>query len=384
MAQYTTQKSRQTARLIVSASDTDANMLWATGMFAPDPFVFIQARGKRYLVMSDLEVDRAREEARVDVVLPQRDYVRRLQSRGIEFPSMSDVIAAVFRDLGIRSARVPSDFPLGLADQLRDRGFALPVQANPFWPEREIKRKDEVASIRASLRAAEAGLAAGIEALKRTRITRDGGLDLDGTRLTSEMLRSVINTTIMSRGYVPSHTIVASGEQAVDPHNQGSGRIRAHTPIIIDIFPRSQSTGYFGDMTRTVVRGKASEPLKRAYSAVAEAQQLCFRQIRSRASAYRIHNNVLDHFRRKGFPTGLQDGRMQGFFHGTGHGLGLDIHEAPAFGLRARNRLRKDHVVTVEPGLYYSGMGGVRLEDVVVVTEAGCRNLVRFPKYLEV
>lgn len=384
MAQYSTRKTGSTARLIIAASDTDANLLWATGMFAPDPFIFVMKGSKRYLVMSDLEIDRARAQATVDFVLAQSDYVRRLREAGTEFPSTGQVVGLVLEELGVRTVLVPADFPLGVADELRAEGFKLTVQRNPFWPEREIKRTDEIGHIRASLRAAEAGLAAGIETLKRTRISRDGYLHLGAGRLTSEKLRSVINTTIMAEGFVPSHTIVASGDQAVDPHNEGSGPIRAHTSIIMDIFPRSQTTGYFGDMTRTVVRGRASDRLKQAYKAVADAQQLCFKQIKANANAYKIHQSVLDLFVKRGFETGVREGRMQGFFHGTGHGLGLDIHEAPPFGLRARNRFRKNHVVTVEPGLYYAGMGGVRLEDVVVVTETGCRNLVRFPKFLEV
>ncbi len=372
------------ARLIYSASDTDSNMLWATRFFAPDPFIFIQKRGKRYLVMSDLEIDRARSEAEVDQVLPYSDYVRRIQKDGVAFPSAAQVIAEIFKELKIRTIEVPGTFPVGLADQLRSMKIRVQPAADPFWPDRELKSAEEVRSITNSLRAAEIGIEAGIDAVRRTEIRPDGYLYLDGTRLTSEILRTVIDTTIMAQGYVPSHSIVASGNQCVDPHNQGSGPIRANSSIIMDIFPRSQKTGYFGDITRTVVRGRASDRLKHAYKCVEEGQQIGFRRIRNGAKAYDIHQEILAYFAKEGFPTGLNGGRMQGFFHGTGHGLGLDIHEAPGFGSRSKNTLRTGHVVTVEPGLYYQGMGGVRLEDVVVVTEKGCRNLVKIPKVLEV
>ncbi len=384
MAQYTTASGPTNTRLIVAASDTDANLLWATRMFAPDPFIFFMKSGRRYVVMNDLEVDRAREQATVDHVLARSQYVALLRSQGIQFPTTAQVISEVFKNLKIRKARVPWNFPVSLADELRGLGIALTVETGTFWNQREIKTREEIRNIRDSLRAAEAGMAAGITALRRTRVSANGFLELDGTRLTSEILKAIINTTIMERGCVPSHTIVSSGQQAVDPHNEGSGPIRAHTSIIIDIFPRSQKSGYFGDMTRTVVRGQASERLKHAYHAVREAQKIGFRKIRPRASAYKLHQDILSYFRSQGFETGLREGRMQGFFHGTGHGLGLDIHEAPFFGLIARNRFRKNQVVTVEPGLYYSGMGGVRLEDVVVVTDTGCKNLVRFPKFLEI
>jgi Xaa-Pro aminopeptidase len=225
---------------------------------------------------------------------------------------------------------------------------------------------------------------AGIDAVRRTKIRKNGYLYLDGPQLTSEILKRIIDTTIMAQGYVPSHTIAASGDQCVDPHNRGSGPIRANTSIIMDIFPRSQSTGYFGDITRTIVRGRATDRLKQAYHCVAQGQEIGFRRIRDNANAYDIHFEIVNYFNREGFPTGSVNGRMQGFFHGTGHGLGLDIHEAPSFGLRGRNVLRAGNVVTVEPGLYYQGMGGVRLEDVVVVTKTGCENLVQIPKFLEV
>ena len=376
--------TRLDARLIYSASESDANMLWATRFFAPDPFTFIEKRGKRYLVISDLEIDRARSQATVDKVFAYSLFVERLQKNGAAFPTTSEVLREAFKDLNIRSAEVPSTFPLGLADQLRKFKIRIQARPDPFWPDRELKTQKEVRYISESLRAAEEGMEAGIDAVRRSEIRKDGYLYLDGTLLTSEILKRIINTTIMAQGYVPSHTIVASGEHCVDPHNQGSGPIRANTSIIMDIFPRSQKTGYFGDITRTVVRGRASERLKHAYRCVEEGQNIGFRRIRNGANAYDIHNEITDYFTREGFPTGPVNGRMQGFFHGTGHGLGLDIHEAPGINKRHKSTLRTGNVVTVEPGLYYEGMGGVRLEDVVVVTAKGNKNLVQIPKVLEV
>jgi len=372
------------ARLIYSASEVDANMLWATRFFAPDPFIFIEKRRKRYLVMSDLEMDRAKSQARVDAVLSYSKYVRRRQKNGVQFPAAAEVLQEVLRDLNVQSLEVPAAFPVGLADQLRRMKIRVHVKTDPFWPDREVKTKEEIRFISDSLRAAEMGIEAGIDAIRRTEIRKDGYLYLDGTRLTSEILKSVINTVIMAEGYVPSHTIVASGNQCVDPHHQGSGPIRAHTSIIMDIFPRSQRTGYFGDITRTVVRGRAAERLKHAYTCVQQGQEIGFRRIRDGANAFDIHQAILDYFTSQGFPTGPSGGRMQGFFHGTGHGLGLDIHEAPGINTRNKNVLHSGNVVTVEPGLYYEGLGGVRLEDVVVITKTGCKNLVQLPKILEV
>src|SRR5438105_916111 len=376
--------TRTDARLIYSASESDANMLWATRFFAPDPFIYIQKRGRTYLVMNDLEINRAKSQARVDKVLSYSEYAKRWQQRGIQFPAAAQILLEVFKDLRIKSLEAPSTFPLGLADHLRKLGISVRAGSDPFWPEREFKTEDEVRFIGDSLRAAEMGMEAGIAAVRRSEIRKNGYLYLDGTRLTSEILKRSINTTIMAQGYVPSHTIVAAGDQCVDPPNEGSGPIRANTSIIMDIFPRSQKTGYFGDITRTVVRGHASERLKHAYHCVAQGQEIAFKRIRDGANAYDIHNEILNYFKAEGFDTGMVKGRMQGFFHGTGHGLGLDIHESPSFGLRNKNALRRRNVVTVEPGLYYEGMGGVRLEDVVMVTKTGCKNLVDIPKHLEV
>jgi Xaa-Pro aminopeptidase len=293
------------------------------------------------------------------------------------------VIEAVLRELGLRRVVVPRRFPLGLAEELRRRGLRLRVRPDPFWPEREVKRRDEVRAIVEALRAAEAGLEAGIAALSSCRVGRDGWLRRDGRRFTAEDLRAAVNTRIMAEGCVPAHTICAPGDQAVDPHEEGRGPIRAHAPVVMDIFPRSERSGYFGDLTRTVVRGRASERLKEVYALVHEGVRLGHRRVRPGADGMAIHKAIQELFESRGYRTGEQDGRMQGFFHGTGHGLGLEIHEAPSIGKRP-STLRAGHVVTVEPGLYYLGLGGVRIEDVVLVTATGSRNLTRVPKRLEI
>jgi Xaa-Pro aminopeptidase len=169
----------------------------------------------------------------------------------------------------------------------------------------------------------------------------------------------------------------------VDPHEEGHGPIRAHQPVVMDIFPRSERTGYFGDLTRTVVRGRASERLKEVYALVHEGVRLGHRRVRDGAEGQAIHGEIQALFESRGYPTGRRDGRMQGFFHGTGHGLGLEIHEPPSIGQRPCT-LRAGHLVTVEPGLYYLGLGGVRIEDVALVTSTGSRNLTRAPYVLEV
>jgi Xaa-Pro aminopeptidase len=378
----TSRRKRASTRLIYAASETDADLLYATGFFAPDPFLFVQAGRRRALVMSDLEMDRARRQARAGRVVSWSRVARDVESRG-GAATTAAVVSRVVRDLGVRGVEVPHSFPLGLARALERLGLRVRVAGEPFWPERELKRPDEVRAIQASLRAAEAGLEAGIAVLRTCRVGRDGFLRRSGRRFTAEELRGVINGRVLSAGCLPSHTICAPGDQAVDPHEEGHGPLRAHTPIVIDIFPRSQGTGYFGDLTRTVVRGRASERLKEVYALVGEGVQLGHRRIRDGADGQKIHQEIQALFEQRGFRTGKQKGRMQGFFHGTGHGLGLEIHEAPSISKRS-SILRAGHVVTVEPGLYYLGLGGVRIEDVALVKRSGSRNLTRVPKVLEV
>jgi Xaa-Pro aminopeptidase len=376
-----TRPRRPSARLLFAASETEADMLYPTGFFAPDPFLFIQKGRRKILVMSDLEMDRARRQARVDRVMSWSKIAAPLEKNGKK-PATADVIAATLTKVGLKRVDVPASFPLGLAMELDERGIRLDLVADPFWPEREVKRPDEVRAIEASLRAAEAGLQAGIEALKSCRI-RKGWLMRDGRRFTAEDLRSVINTRVMAEGCVPAHTICAPGDQAVDPHDEGHGPIRAHTPIIMDIFPRSEKTGYFGDLTRTVVRGKASFALHELYAIVHAGVRLGHRRVREGVQGLDVHKEIQDLFVRQGYKTGVQKGRMQGFFHGTGHGVGLQIHEAPSIGKRPCV-LQAGHVVTIEPGLYYLGLGGVRIEDMALVRTRDSRCLTRVPKQLEI
>ncbi|TMA56301.1 MAG: M24 family metallopeptidase [Deltaproteobacteria bacterium] len=371
------------ALLLVTASEGDANMLYAVGFFVPDPFIFFEHKNIKFVVMSDLEIDRAKKQAHVDRVLSLSLYQRKLRKLGKAPAGMIDILDLLFRERGIRSLIVPANFSALLTDQLRAKGFSVQIKRDTFWAEREAKNRVEVQQITESLRVARLGLEAGIRMLKRTQTKRDGYLYLNGTRLTSEMLKTAVNTTIMAQGWLPSHTIISSGNQCVDPHHEGSGPIKANTSIIFDIFPRSQRNGYFGDLSRTVVRGRASDKLKEIYATVQAGQNIGYEQIRDGVNGKEVHQNILVLFESRGFHTGRINGRMQGFFHGTGHGLGLDIHEPPRIA-PVDAILRTGHVVTVEPGLYYLGVGGVRLEDVVVVSAKGNRNLTDCPQFLEI
>lgn len=370
--------------LMVADSEHDANMLYAVGMFVPDPFIYLRVHGRESIVLNDLEIDRARRSVPHCRVMSLKRYQDRLRRTGIKSPGLAQVIREILREKRVRGVTVPSNFPLGLATELQ--GLRVSVKARPgsFFPERERKSAAEVKKISAALVIAEVGMAEGMQVLRATKIGRDRRLLYNNLPLTSEKLRSVIDTAVLQASGLPANTIVAGGRQGCDPHERGSGPLHANEPIILDIFPRSQQTGYFGDISRTVVRGRASEGVRRLYDTVLRGQQLAFRKVKADLPTREVHCAVQEFFTRQGYKTGRHAGRLEGFFHGTGHGLGLEIHEAPRMGEASPGKLRAGHVVTVEPGLYYSELGGVRLEDVVLVTNNGARNLTRFEKVLEI
>jgi Xaa-Pro aminopeptidase len=370
--------------LIVADSDRDADMLYAVGMFVPDPFIYLRLCGRCCVVMSDLEIDRARDEAKGCKIISWSRCVKQMERAGEKKITTARVIRFLLRQKRITKLAVPASFPLGLAEDLRALKVKVKVKRGAFFPERARKSAEEVKRISGALMMAEVGLAEGMQALKNSKVGPGRKLVYRNNPLTSEKLRAIIGTAILQAGGVANHTIVAGGDQACDPHNIGSGRLRAGEPIIIDVFPRSQRTGYFGDITRTVVKGRASEAVRKLYDTVERAQDVAFDEMRHQASAADIHRKVQDLFAGEGYKTGRANGRMQGFFHGTGHGVGMEIHEAPRIGANSKDKLLSGHVVTIEPGLYYPGLGGVRLEDMALVTGNGPRNLTKFEKVLEV
>lgn len=368
--------------LIMAASEHDANLYYTTRFLAPDDFCFIQIRGKKHLLMSDLEVDRAKSTASVDQVHSLSKLAKAYQEKYENRGTYLDLVSEFAQNEKVKDFFIPANFPVSFADALRERGFKLEVRKNPFFAERVIKTKEEVKAVTQAIRFTEIAIGEAIKALKKT-VIKKGKLYLHGKIFTSEDLKKIINVSLMQNDCIAANSIVACGLQGVDPHDQGSGPLYANQSIIMDIFPRHAGTRYYADISRTVVRGKASPKLKKMYAAVIEAQNYAFKNLRPGVDASVLHQNIQKRFEELGFKTGIQNGRMQGFFHGTGHGLGLDIHEEPRFG-GVKEILKEGQIVTVEPGLYYEDAGGIRIEDDVLMTKTGCQNLVKFPKVLEI
>ena len=374
-------KENDVTRLIVAASESDPDMLYATRFFAPDAFIFLEERGKRTLVLSDLEIDRARKQAQADEFVSYSALEREVQGNQKKTPAYEKVLSHFLRKRGVRAALVPANFPLGFAQELEASKIRLRTTNGLFWPEREAKTEEELKLMRRALQITEAGMGRAMEVLAASNPGAGKKLTWSGKTLTSEILRAEIDSAILRAGGLPANTIVAGGDQACDPHERGFGPLKADSLIILDIFPRDAKSGYFGDMTRTVVRGRASAEQRRLWETVREGQEMALRKMKPGVDGLKLHNEIKQLFTDRGFPTEVRAGRQVGFFHGTGHGLGLEIHEFPRF---QKTVFKPGQTLTVEPGLYYPGLGGVRIEDVVVVTKSGTRLLSHFEKRLEI
>ena len=374
-------RQKDGTRLMVAASEHDADMLYATKFWAPDPFIFLQRNGKRTLVLSDLEIDRARKQADADEFVSFNKLEREVQGESEKAPPYEKVLSYFLHKRGVRSTIVPASFPLGYAREIAAHKIRLTATNGLFWPERETKSDKEIQMMSRALRITETGLARGVEVLKASKFGPGRKLRWAGKTLTSEILRAEIDSAILRAGGTPNGTIVAGGDQACDPHERGFGPLYANSLIILDVFPRDAKTGYFGDMTRTVMRGRAREPQRQLWEAVRAGQALALKRIKAGVDGAEIHKAIQDFFAKRGYRTEVRKGRQVGFFHGTGHGLGLEIHEYPRL---QKVTLKDRQVLTVEPGLYYPGIGGARQEDVVVVTKNRGWKLSRFPKQLEI
>ena len=370
------------AEMIVADSETDANLYYATKFVVPDPVYFFRIRGKKYLMLNDLEVDRGKKEADVDGILSLTEWTQRARKKLGQKISMVDIASLFLKDKKVRTLILPHNFPAYAALEFQKRKFKVEFRSDPFWKQRLIKNKKEKEAIRESLKHTGNAIRHAYKFLEKCKI-RNGKIIHEGKVLTSEKLRQVIDLYLIQQGCLAQNTIVAGGQQAVDPHNRGSGPLSANQGIVMDVFPRSIKTHYYADMSRSLVKGKASPEYKKMWQTVKYAQEKAFTMIRPGVNAQKVHEWITEYFESKGYKTGNMKGRMQGFFHGTGHGLGLDIHEAPRVS-KVPEILKEGMVVTVEPGLYYTKIGGVRIEDVVYVTRKGCEILSSCPKIVEI
>lgn len=366
--------------LLVGTALENADLRYASGFDAVDPVVHLREGKKDFLIVPMMELGRARREAKrgVRVLTPSDLRVKKKERRRI-----SSWMIALLRERRLRRVMVSPSFPIGIAQRLHRAGIRLVVAKRAAFPEREVKSAREVECIREAQMAAAAAMRFAIQKISRSRIDHAGFLVEHGRVLTSEDVRRAIDLKLTELDCVARDTIVACGELSADPHARGDGPMRAGEPIVIDIFPQHKIHGYWGDITRTIVRGKAPVELRRMYNAVNAAQKAALHSVKQGAQTGKIHEVVHRLFVARGFRTEVQNGHAEGFTHSTGHGVGLEIHESPSLS-PGPSRLKAGNVVTVEPGLYYRKIGGVRIEDTVVVTKTGFKHLAKAPCRLEV
>jgi Xaa-Pro aminopeptidase len=370
--------SPMSSPLLYACPETSADALYFGRVSAPDPFIAFGVRGRRIAVVSALEFSRIRRDSAFDAVLPLEIWAGRAArawpGRGAGVAGMIVLLARKYR---VGRFTVPEDFPAGIFERLRRLGARVSVADGPLFPGRIVKTRAEANALREGNRCSALGIAAAERMLRASRI-RGGRLFHGGVPLTSERLRFAVDRACLAAGAAPGATIVAGGDQACDPHHRGSGPLRANDLIVVDVFPRVGKTGYHGDMTRTFLRGRASAAQRALVAAVRAAQQAALGAIRAGVPGRDVHAKVTGVFSSLGYRTKRTSRGSVGFFHGTGHGLGLDIHEAPRINGSAEAGLPRGCVVTVEPGLYYPGLGGCRIEDVVQVTDGAPRMLSDF------
>ena len=360
--------------------EEDEDMVYLSGFDAPDDFVLLRLDGHTVLLVSALEYGRAKSEARAGEVRRTGEFID--GDRRGDDEAFVDALAAFLDEYGVEDVAVPRGFSLFAADGLRERGYGVETVADPVGEARAVKDDDEIDAVRRTQKANEAAMEAAHGLLREAEV-RDGSLYHDGEPLTVDRIKTEIEVALVHERCKLSDTIVAPGEGGADPHWRGEGTVRAGEPVVVDIFPRGEE-GYFGDMTRTFVVGEPSDRVREMYETTVEAQEAAFDVLDEGAgvTGEEVHEAVCDVYDDAGYAT-TRDDATEGFVHSTGHGVGLEIHERPRLSTGG-DELRAGNVVSVEPGLYLRDVGGVRIEDLVVVREDGYDNLNEYPKELVV
>jgi Xaa-Pro aminopeptidase len=367
---------------LIEADGDDADQRYLSGFSAPDPFVTLYT-GETHLLVSALEYGRAVRTARADGVERHADYDHRENVEEYGRPEGGHrTLAAFLAAHDVATVLTPDDFPVGTADGLREFGVEVTADTDDVLASiRATKTDAEVDHIREAQRANEAAMARAEDLLAGADVA-DGTLVRDGDPLTSETVKREIEIALLRNGYNLDEAIVAGGADAADPHDRGSGPLPAGEAIIVDVFPQSKATGYFADMTRTFCVGEPGETVREWYDLTRSAKAAALETLEAGISGSEVHDAACDVYEDAGLPTLRDDASTDtGFIHTTGHGVGLDVHEFPRLS-EDDTELRAGHVVTIEPGLYDPDVGGVRSEDLVVVTDEGHENLTDYPEHL--
>jgi len=358
-------------------------MLYFSRFHASDPYLAFRINGRRIGLSVPMEFARMVKESAYDdvLLLPEiRDgAAKQFKLINGNHPTNSQIVQHVAKLYGVKEFQIADRFPAGLALELKDNGVKLEVTApGDFLPERAIKTKEEIAALRKGNQASAAGHRAVAKTLEESTI-HNGFVIHQGRKLTSERLREIISIAAFEHGAIAADTIAASGDQACNCHEAGFGPIRANELIVVDIFPRRLEDGYWGDMTRTFLKGKASDAQRRLVRTVKRGLELGIKAVKPGVTGGAVQKVVDDFFDKEGYKTIRNSREPEGFFHAIGHAIGLEVHEEPVLRAKAKPKLKEGMVVTIEPGLYYRGLGGCRIEDVVHVVKGGCEKISSAP-----
>ncbi|WP_302080152.1 M24 family metallopeptidase [Salinibaculum rarum] len=371
---------------LIDAASDDSDQYYLSGFDAPDPFLTLYDGDVRLLFARSLEYGRAVEESAATTVQRYVDFDHEAKIEAYGHREAVDRVHADFLSAhGVDSVAVPPRFPLRTADGLREQGIeVVPDEDGTITEIRATKTDTEVDHIRTAQRANEAAMERAETLIASAEIDEAGRLQYDGDVLTSERVKEAIEVTLLRHGCALDETIVACGRDAADPHDRGSGPLVAGEPIIVDIFPRDKATKYHADMTRTFCRGEPTDTVREWYDLTQRAKEAALEAVEPGVTGGAVHDAVCDVYEDAGLPTLRSDERTEtGFIHSTGHGVGLDVHELPRVSPGGET-LQPGHVITIEPGLYDPEVGGIRIEDFVVVTEDGYENLTDYSEQLVV
>lgn len=367
------------ADLLYGDSCAYPNIRWFSKFSVVDPIICIGLGKKRIGAVSLLEVERAKAESAFTEVHCIGEVLATIRKTKPD-ATVADVIVKLVKDAGATAVRVPLEFPAGHADRIRELGLTVTAVTGEFFPARIIKTEAEQKLIAEGNRGSAAGFAAVERILGESEIRKGDTLYWREKVLTSERLQAEVNIAVAGAGAANAvGLIIAGGEQAVDCHCHGHGPIKAGRLIVADIYPRNLNSGYYGDMTRTFVKGPVSPERAKLVKTVLAAQKAAMKTIKAGVPTHVPYDAAMAVFEKAGYKTGKNDAGVPiGFFHGLGHGLGLEVHEAPRMGPKSPGVLEEGMVLTVEPGLYYPGIGGARIEDVIAITKTGYRMLSKY------
>lgn len=370
--------------LLLINEGEDSDFYYATRFLTHDPALYLRfGPGDDVLVLNILELERGRQTSSAKRVIDRAEHG--WEEDPDTYRAWAKMAARLLGERGIDRVRVSAKLPAGYVEELRNQDVDVAVEKSLFVRERRRKDHEEAEFIHAAQRAAEAACAE-IATLVSTSEVRDGILWLDDRPLTSERLMAAGQTALNEIGYSCDDMIVAGSPNSAMPHWRGEGEIRAGAPVIIDIFPRGRISRYHGDLTRTIVPGDISEEVKKMHAAVVAALDAAIAAIRPGVNGREVHETACRVLQEHGYGAATKgfevaDGVAR-MIHSTGHGVGLEVHELP--NLRPMDMpLEEGDVVTVEPGLYLEGFGGIRVEDTGIVTRDGFRNFTTLTRSLD-